>query len=71
MTYFRSWKIIMAHIQKNPSIYTLIVETFETILTKIRPTVLFKKVPLAMLRGLTGGVDTHGFDVSKIFLLKF
>ena len=38
-------------------------------LTKIRPTLLIE-APLVSSRGLTGDVETHAFDVSKIFLLK-
>jgi len=39
-------------------------------LTKIRPTLLLIEAPLVSARGLTGDVETHAFDVSKIFLLK-
>ena len=39
-------------------------------LTKIRPTILLTETPLVSVRGLTGDVETHDFDVSKTFLPK-
>jgi hypothetical protein len=40
-------------------------------LTKIRPALLLIEVPLVSVRGLTGDVETHDFDVSKMFLPKY
>ena len=36
-------------------------------LTKIRPTLLLTEAPLVSARGLTEDVETHGFDISKMF----
>ena len=40
------------------------------LLTKIKPTLLFTEIPLVSTRGLTGDVETHGFNISKMFLPK-
>ena len=40
-------------------------------LTKIRPTLLLTEAPLVNARGLTGDLETHDFNVSKMFLPKF
>ena len=40
-------------------------------LTEIRPVLLLTEVPLISARGLTGDVETHNFDVSKMFLPKY
>jgi len=40
-------------------------------LTKIRPALLLTEAPLVNVRGLTGDVETNGFDVSKMFLPKY
>ena len=39
-------------------------------LTKIRPTLLLIEAPLVSVRGLTRDVETHSFNVSKMFLPK-
>ena len=39
-------------------------------LMKIRPPLLLIEAPLVSARGLTGDVETHGFDISKMFLPK-
>ena len=39
-------------------------------LIKISPTLLLTETPLVSARDLTRDVETHGFDVSKIFLSK-
>ena len=39
-------------------------------LAKIMPTLLLTKAPLVSARDLIGDVETHGFNVSKMFLPK-
>ena len=40
-------------------------------LIKIRPTLFLTDVLLVSAKGLTGDVETHDFDVSKIFRPKY
>ena len=39
-------------------------------LTKIKPTLLLTEAPFVSTRGFTGDMETHDFDVSKMFLPK-
>ena len=44
------------------------MKELKSFLTKIRPTLLLIKAPLVSARDLTADVETHDFDVSKMFL---
>ena len=46
------------------------MKELKPLITKIMPTLQLIDAPLVSARGLTGDVETHGFDVSKIFLPK-
>ena len=46
------------------------MKELKSFFTKIRATLLLIEAPLVNTRGLTGDVETHGFNVNKMFLPK-
>ena len=46
------------------------MKELKSFFTKIRATLLLIEAPLVNTRGLTGDVETHGFNISKMFLPK-